>query len=128
MKDDAGQARKDVAVDFLRLVVAGRIDEGYREHVDMGGKHHNPYFAAGLPALKQAMLDNHAEYPDKRIDIKRVLADGDLVATHSLVSLNPGNVNIAAVHIFRFQGDKIVELWDVTQQVSADSPNADGMF
>jgi len=61
-------------VDFLRLVVAGRIDEAYRKHVDMGGKHHNPFFAAGMPALRQAMIDNHAQYPDKRIDIKRVIA------------------------------------------------------
>ncbi|MEW6336417.1 MAG: nuclear transport factor 2 family protein [Acidobacteriota bacterium] len=128
MERDAVQARKDVAVDFLRLVVAGRIDEAYRAHVDMDGTHHNPYFAAGLPALKQAMIDNHAAYPDKTIDVKRVVAEGDLVAAHSLVSLNPGNLQIAAVHIFRFRGDRIVELWDITQQMSADSPNSDGMF
>ncbi len=128
MQRDAVQVRKDAAVDFLRLVVAGRIDEGYRTYVDMGGTHHNPYFAAGFPALKQAMIENHAAYPEKRIDVKRVIADGDLVATHSLVSLNPGNLNLAAVHIFRFRGDRIVELWDITQEVRADSPNADGMF
>jgi predicted SnoaL-like aldol condensation-catalyzing enzyme len=128
MPHDAVQTRKDTAVDFLRLVVAGRIEEAYRKHVDMGGKHHNPYFAAGFPALQQAMLDNHAAFPDKRIAIERVIADGDLVATHSLVTLNPGDVNIVAVHILRFSGDRIVELWDVTQEVKADSPNADGVF
>ena len=128
MQDDAVQARKDAAIDFLRLVIAGRIDEAYRTHVDMSGKHHNPHFAAGMPALRQAMIDNHAQFPDKRIETKRVIADGDLVATHSLVSLNPGNMNIVAVHIFRFRGDRIVELWDVTQELKADSPNADGTF
>jgi predicted SnoaL-like aldol condensation-catalyzing enzyme len=128
MDDNATQARKDAAVDFLRLVVAGRIEEGYRKHVDMDGRHHNPYFTAGMAALRQAMLDNHAQYPDKRIDVRRVIAEGDLVATHSLVTLNPGNIAIVAVHLFRFRGDRIVELWDVTQPVQADSPNADGMF
>jgi predicted SnoaL-like aldol condensation-catalyzing enzyme len=94
----------------------------------MNGKHHNQDFAAGFPALKQAMVDNHAEFPDKRIDIKRVIADGDLAATHSHVSLNPGNVNVAVVHIFRFEGDKIAEFWDIGQKMKADSPNMDGMF
>ncbi len=122
------QSKKDIVVDFLTLVVAGRIDEGYRKHVAMSGKHHNQYCAAGFPALKQAMIDNHAEYPDKRIDIKRVIAEGDMVATHSRVSLNPGNMNIAVVHIFRFEGDRIAEFWDVGQPIQADSPNADGMF
>jgi len=90
MQDNNQQSRKDIVVDFLKLVVAGRIDEGYRKHVAMNGKHHNQYCTAGFPALKQAMIDNHAEYPDKRIDLKRVIAEGDMVATHSLVSLNRG--------------------------------------
>ena len=128
MSDNNTQARKDLVVDFLKLAVAGRIDEAYRKHIDMTGKHHNPYFAAGFPALKQAMIDNHAKYPDKRIDIKRVITDGDTIATHSHVSLNPGNLNVAVVHIFRFQGDRIAELWDIAQEMKADSPNADGII
>jgi predicted SnoaL-like aldol condensation-catalyzing enzyme len=128
MEHDARQARKDAAVDSLGLVVASRIDEAYRAHVDMEGTHHNAYFPAGLPALKQAMIENHAAFPDKRIDVKHVIADGELVATHSVATLNPGNLEIAAVHIFRFRGDRIVEFWDITQQLPADSPNSDGMF
>jgi len=128
MPDNAMQARKDIVVDFLNLAVSGRINESYRKHVDMNGKHHNPDFAAGFPALKQAMIDNHAEFPDKRIDIKRVIAEGNIVVTHSLVSLNPGNVNVAVVHIFRLENDKIAEFWDIAQEIQADSPNKDGMF
>jgi hypothetical protein len=36
--------------------------------------------------------------------------------------------DIAAVHIFRFEQDRIVELWDVAQPLSKDSPNQNGMF
>jgi len=32
------------------------------------------------------------------------------------------------VHLFRFEGDKIVEYWDITQQVLLDMPNASGAF
>ena len=35
---------------------------------------------------------------------------------------------IAAEHIFRFAGDRIVEMWDVGQEVPASSPNTNGMF
>lgn len=125
---DEGKSRKEIVVRFLELVVAGRIDEAYRKYVDMDGKHHNAYFPAGFPALKQAMIENHAQFPDKRISVKHVLAEGDMVAAHSHVSLNPGNKNIAVVHLFRFQGDRIAELWDIGQPIEPDSPNRDGMF
>src|SRR5262245_3122172 len=88
MADKAG-SRKETAVQFLELVVAGRIDEAYQKHVDMAGKHHNPYFPAGFPALKQAMIENHAQFPDKRILVKHIVAEGDMVAVHSQVTLNP---------------------------------------
>jgi hypothetical protein len=32
------------------------------------------------------------------------------------------------VHIFRFAGDRVVELWDVAQPLPADSPNENGAF
>lgn len=34
----------------------------------------------------------------------------------------------AVVHVFRFQGNLIAELWDVGQAVPENSPNEYGMF
>ena len=35
---------------------------------------------------------------------------------------------MALVHLFRFEGDRIAELWDIGQPVLALSVNANGMF
>ncbi len=122
------QAHKQSAVAFLQLATTGRIDEAYQKYVDMQGKHHNPFFAAGFPALKKGMIENHAQFPNKQLTVKNVLGDGDLVAVHSHIVPSPGEKGIAAVHLFRFRGDKIVELWDWGQPVPANSPNQDGVF
>jgi predicted SnoaL-like aldol condensation-catalyzing enzyme len=121
-------AHKQAAVQFLQLVVAGDIDHAYQRYVDMQGKHHNPSFPAGFPALKQAMIENYAQFPNKQLNIKNVLGDGDLVTVHSHIILALEQKGIVAVHIFRFSNDRIVELWDYGQPVAEDSPNQDGMF
>jgi predicted SnoaL-like aldol condensation-catalyzing enzyme len=119
---------KQTAVEFLQLVVAGRIDEAYQKHVDMNGKHHNPYFPAGFQALKKAMQENHAQFPTKQHTVRNVLGDGELVAVHGHLVLTPKEKEMAVVHLFRFRGDQIVELWDCGQPLPPDSPNADGTF
>jgi predicted SnoaL-like aldol condensation-catalyzing enzyme len=63
--------------------VAGRIDEAYQKHVDLKGKHNNPYCPAGFPALKKAMIENQVQFPSKQLRVKNVLGNGDLVAVHS---------------------------------------------
>jgi predicted SnoaL-like aldol condensation-catalyzing enzyme len=130
MKDAGGvaQRNKEAALDFLRLVVAGRIEEAYRAHADMKGRHHNPFFPAGFPALQKAMLENHVEFPNKEFEVKNVVAEGELVAVHSRIVLAHGDKLLAAVHLFRFSGGRIVELWDCAQAPPSDSPNSDGMF
>ena len=50
------------------------------------------------------------------------------MAVHSHVRLNPSELGVALVHIFRFEGDRIAELWDLGQPVPKDSPNEYGMF
>jgi predicted SnoaL-like aldol condensation-catalyzing enzyme len=128
MIDSNTQARKRIALQFLQLVVAGSIDEAYDKHVDLGGKHHNPSLPAGFPSLKKAMIENHVRFPNKQIIVKNVLGDSDRVAVHSHIVLRAGEPGMAAVHLFRFHGDRIVEMWDCGQPVPADSPNEDGMF
>jgi predicted SnoaL-like aldol condensation-catalyzing enzyme len=120
--------RKEIAVQFLEMVTAGKIEDAYREYAEPNGKHHNAFFAAGFPALREAMKANAVQFPEKRLTVKHVIGDGDLVAVHSHVVLQPGEPGLATVHLFRFKGDKIVEMWDIGQVVPADSPNQDGMF
>lgn len=122
------RTHKQTAIEFLQLVVAGKIEEAYEKHVDMQGKHHNPFFPAGFPALKKAMLENHVQFPNKQYTLRNVLGDGDLVAVHGHLVLTPKEKEMAVVHLFRFQDDKIVELWDCGQPLPPDSPNTDGAF
>lgn len=37
-------------------------------------------------------------------------------------------MEIAVVHMFRFENGKILEMWDVGQVMEKDSPNENGMF
>jgi predicted SnoaL-like aldol condensation-catalyzing enzyme len=119
---------KQVAQDFLRMVVAGDIAQAYRRYVDMQGKHHNFFFPAGFPALQKTMIENHTLFPNKQIEVKNVLADGDLVAVHSRLILKEGGEEMAVVHLFRFKGDRIVEMWDIGNSIPKDSHNTDGAF
>ena len=119
---------KGAAVKFLKLVVAGKIDEAYKKYVDMDGVHHNAYVQAGFPALQKAMKENHLEFPRKKYKLKNILCEGDLVAAHSSIKLGPKGPDLAVVHIMRFEKGKIAEFWDCGQQLPKKSPNRDGAF
>jgi len=121
--------RKDAAVSFLKTAGMGETDEAYANYIAPGFIHHNQYFKGDRESLKTAMRAAHEASPNKLIDVKRVFEDGDFVITHSLVvRSNPAEPDIAVVHIFRFEGDKVAELWDLAQPLSKDSPNDNGAF
>lgn len=119
---------KQIAKQFLELVATGKIDEAYGKFVSETGKHHNPFFREGFPALQETMKENQLQFPDKQLTIKNVIAEGDMVAVHSHIVPRAGETGIVAIHLFRFQEDKIEELWDINQPIPADSPNQDGVF
>jgi predicted SnoaL-like aldol condensation-catalyzing enzyme len=122
------QAQKESALDFLQLVVAGSINEAYDNYVNMHGKHHNMYYSAEFTSLKQGMIENHAHFPNKRLMVKNVLGDGDLVAVHSNIVMKAGEPGITVVHIFRFEEGRIIEMWDIGQPIPSSSPNRLGAF
>ena len=125
---DSIQAHKEQAVDFLQLVVAGNIDEAYENYVNMHGRHHNVYFSGEFSSLKRGMIEDQTQNPNKRLMVKNVLGDGDLVAIHSNLIFKAGEPGMATVHIFRFEEGKIVEMWDISQAIPIDSPNRMGAF
>ncbi|MGD6846600.1 nuclear transport factor 2 family protein [Rossellomorea aquimaris] len=119
---------KERAVSFLELVASGNVREAYESHASPDFRHHNPYFPGDADSLMSAMEENAAGNPDKILEVKRAIQEGDTVAVHSHVRQNPEDLGGAVVHIFRFQDDRIVELWDVGQAIPEDSPNENGVF
>ncbi len=119
---------KQAAQSFLEMVVSGKIAEAYATYIHPDFRHHNAYYPGDAASLQKGMEDNQLQYPDKIFEIKHILEDGDLVAVHSHMRFKESDPGIAVLHLFRFQDDKIIEMWDVGQQIPADSPNENGMF
>ena len=119
---------KDIAVAFLEMASSGDVHEAYSQFVGAGFKHHNPFFDGSAASLAVGMEENARQNPDKLIEVKRAIAEGDFVAVHSHVRLTPNASGAAVVHIFRFENGRIVELWDVGQPVPNESANQYGMF
>jgi predicted SnoaL-like aldol condensation-catalyzing enzyme len=74
------------------------------------------------------MEESARQNPNKVLEVKRAIAEDELVAIHSHVRQKPGDLGAAVVHIFRFEQDRIVELWDLGQPLPEQSPNQYGMF
>ena len=102
---------QDAAKGFLRMAGAGNVQEAYDRYVAPSFIHHNQYFKGDRQSLLTAMQEASKTSPNRSIDIKHVYEDGETVITHSLVTRqDPHAPEIAVVHIFRFERDRIAEL------------------
>jgi predicted SnoaL-like aldol condensation-catalyzing enzyme len=125
---------KDTVSEYFRLIGMGMFKEGLRFFTP-DCKTHNPYVAGGMGELTDAMIaaskNISAQNSMPEFVIKHLLVDGDVVAAHTQLlnsKSSPGEGGLRQVHVFRFEGDKIAEYWDITQQVLPSMPNAKGAF
>jgi len=88
---------------------------------------HNPDGADG----RKAFIDGFAQYildSEYKAVIKRVIAEDDLVVVHAHGKAKPNDRGEAVVDIFRVEKGKIVQHWDVIQQIPEKSANDNTMF
>lgn len=121
-------SKKDLAVSFLQLASSGQARQAYRKYVHPQFRHHNPYFKGDRESLLAGMEESAVQFPEKVFEPVRTLQDGDFVVVHGKVRLNPDMPEIALIHIFRFDGDLIIEEWEAAQEGPKESPNENGMF
>ncbi len=88
---------------------------------------HNPEAPDGREAFIKGFAA-YVESTDYRCEIKRVIADSDLVAVHSYCKESANDIGSAVVDIFRVEKERIVEHWDVLQAVPSKSANRNTMF
>jgi predicted SnoaL-like aldol condensation-catalyzing enzyme len=128
------QDRKSTIAAYFELLISGKYEEGLKFFAS-DCKTHNPYVSGNMKALTDAMIQASKEMGAKSAEpsfsVKHVLADGDFVAAHTELlnsKSSPGEGGLRQMHLFRFNGDKIVEYWDITQQVLPSMSNASGAF
>src|SRR5438552_16281305 len=109
--------RKEIATSFLERAAKGDLQRVFANDVSPQFVHHNPWFPSDGASLRAAMEENARKNPGKTLKVLRAIEDGDLVAVHSHVRHNAEERGYVLVHIFRFEGAKIAELWDIAMEV-----------
>ncbi|PGW26027.1 pyruvate kinase [Bacillus thuringiensis] len=66
--------------------------------------------------------------PNSSAEIKRVVAEGDTVALHVHSRTNSQDKGVAIVDIFCIKDGKIVDHWDVIQEIPNEAANDNTMF
>jgi predicted SnoaL-like aldol condensation-catalyzing enzyme len=89
---------------------------------------HNQNAADGAEGLKKFILFLRDRHPQSHSEIRRVFAEGNYVILHVHAVRDPGTRGMAVIDIFRLEQGKIVEHWDVHEDILERPANANGMF
>ncbi|MGO8806240.1 MAG: nuclear transport factor 2 family protein [Candidatus Bathyarchaeia archaeon] len=126
--------RKNIIAEYFKLIGSGKFKDGLRFFAPEC-KTHNPFVVGDMSALFDAMIaankDYSPKYPEAQFAVRYLLAYGDFVVAHTQLMAfpsKPSEGGLRQMHLFRFEGDKIGESWDITQQIMPNMPNAAGSF
>ncbi len=122
------QANLDMVLAMYRDVLMALDSRRVDEYIRPDYIQHSSLAAPGVQSLKDWLDARRLDSPEAKQTIHRSFADGDHVIVHVHVSRWPGDPGFAVVDIFRCEGGKIAEHWDVLQEVPTDPVNSNSMF
>lgn len=123
------EKNKEIVLAFYKEAhFDGDVDGAIARYVGDTYIQHTPGAEDGVEGLRAYINAFLRNFPKAKGSIRRVIADGDIVAVHAhwtdLISPN-GDVGI---DIFRVTGGKLVEHWDVLAAIPDTSKNGNTMY
>jgi predicted SnoaL-like aldol condensation-catalyzing enzyme len=119
---------KRIATEFYDAAINRKDFAAASQYLGSEYRQHNPTAADGAEGLRAFIDFLKTRFPNQRGEIKRVVAEGDLVVLHVHSTRGDDTPGRAIVDIFRIENGKVVEHWDVIQDIPAQAANANGMF
>jgi predicted SnoaL-like aldol condensation-catalyzing enzyme len=123
------ERNKENAIAFYDLMFnQSRPTQAIRDYVGDVYVQHNSVVGNGKKAFVDYYTKLAEDNPGKHMHFKRVIAEGSLVMLHCYQEM-PGSKGIARIDIFRHdENGKIVEHWDVVQDIPQKCANNNSMF
>jgi predicted SnoaL-like aldol condensation-catalyzing enzyme len=122
------EENKKIVLDFYDKAINQKDFAAASKHFGNRYVQHNPLAADGPEGLKAFIQVLRDKFPNYKSEFKRVFADGDYVIVHVHNVREPGTRGRAIIDIFKLENGKIVEHWDVAQDIPEKSANNNGMF
>lgn len=122
------ERNKELIVAFYNAAINEKDFEAASTYLGDEYIQHNPLAADGPEGLKAFLEFARENLHDFKAEIKQVFADGDYVILHVHATRGPEDRGSAVMDIFRLEGDKVVEHWDVIQPIPETSANDNTMF
>lgn len=116
MADSAATA-KELVLAFYETALNEKNAEKAAAFLGDAYLQHNPWVADGPEAFLRFVRFRAERFPQSRNQVKMVIAENDLVALHVHSVLVPGTPGRHIVDIFRVENGKVVEHWDVIQDI-----------
>ncbi len=122
------EQNKQNAIAFYRTAYLGEPTKAVELYVGDDYIQHNPVVRNGKDGFIEYFEEMQRDYPEKSIEFVRAIAEGELVALHTIQTW-PDDAQYVTMDFFRFdENGKIVEHWDSIQNVPEETLNGNSMY
>ena len=123
------ESNKKIVRDFYHMAMnQKRPEEAVALYLGAEYRQHNPEAGDGAGPFIAFVKGFTTAFPSLFFDFRQFIAEGDLVVVHSHLVRKPGDRGVAVMDIFRVEKGRIVEHWDVLQEIPEKAANVNTMF